>query len=79
MSLCLKKKISIKRSNFTHLFMSIPTSNIAMHDIETMLSAFLWAGKPVRVSWRDICKRNLKGGLRMINESNFETYLARMP
>ena len=28
-------------SNFTHLFMSIPTSNIVMHDIETMLYIFM--------------------------------------
>ena len=59
-------------SNFTHLFMSIPTSNIVMRDIETMLYQFLWAGKPDRVSRKDICKTNVKGGMKMINVCNFE-------
>ena len=59
-------------SNFKHLFMSFPTSNIVMHDIGTMLYTFLWAGEPDRVSRRDICKTNLKGGLKMINGYNFE-------
>ena len=62
-------------SNFTHLFMSIPTSNIVMRDIETMLYKFLWAGKPDRVSRKDICKTNLKGGMKMINVCNFEKSL----
>ena len=48
-------------SNFTHLFMSIPISNLVMCDIETMLYTFLWTGKSDTVSGRDRCKTNLKG------------------
>ena len=55
--------------------MSIPTSNLVMHDIETMLYTFLWAGNPDRVSRRDIFKTNLKGGLKMMNVFNFEKSL----
>ena len=62
-------------SKFVHLFMIIPISNTFLNNIDKILYSFLWAGKPDRVSRKDICKTNLKGGLKMINLCHFEKSL----
>ena len=55
--------------------MIIPISNTFLNNIDKILYSFLWAGKPDRVSRKDICKTNLKGGLKMINLCHFEKSL----
>ena len=55
--------------------MIIPISNTFLNNIDKILYSFLWAGKPDRVSRKDICKTNPKGGLKMINLCHFEKSL----
>ena len=59
----------------THLFFSLPRSNIFLKSVNTILYNFVWEGKPDKIKRSSICKDYFKGGLKMINIYNYEKAL----
>ena len=55
-----------------HLFSLIPTPNYILNEINKMFYNYIWNGKPVKVSRKTLSMNYNKGGLKMINISNFE-------
>ena len=62
-------------SKFTHLFMSLPSTIQILDEINKLIFNYIWSGKPDKVNRQQICKKNLAGGLGMVNIYNFERSL----
>ena len=60
---------------FNHLFVSLPTSEKFLKEINKLIFDYLWAGKPEKISRQNIIKDYQRGGLKMIDIPKFEKSL----
>ena len=57
---------------FNHLFVSLPTPERFLKEINTLIFGYLWAGKPEKISRQNLFKKYQNGGLKMIDIYKFE-------
>ena len=60
---------------FNHLFISLPTSENYLNEINKLIFDYLWVGKPEKISRKTMFKNYQNGGLKMIDIFTFEKSL----
>ena len=60
---------------FNHLFVSLPTQEIVLKEINKLLFSYLWEGKPEKINRKTVYRDYCYGGLKMIDIVKFEKSL----
>ena len=60
---------------FVHLFLTIPTCNQFLKDLNMLLYNFLWNSKPDKINRETVSLNYFDGGLKMVNIFHFEKAL----
>ena len=66
---------SLAISQMVYLLSSLPTSRETLQDVNSILYDFLWGGKGDKIKRTEMINNYNKGGLKMIDIRNFNTFL----